>query len=103
MEFVEAPLFTKLIYSYMNDAEYSALQTELASRPESGDIIPGSGGIRKVRWSGKGKGKRGGFRIIYYWKTRKDEIWLLTLYAKNEAEDISVNVLREIRKEIEND
>jgi len=71
------------------------------SRPDTGDVIRGSGGIRKLRWSGKGKGKRGGFRIIYYWKSKKNEVWLLTLYAKNEAENISVSVLREIRKEIE--
>lgn len=64
MEFIEAPLFTKLIYDYMDDIEYSALQTKLASKPETGDIIPGSGGVRKMRWSGKGKGKRGGLRII---------------------------------------
>ncbi|MBI4378161.1 MAG: transcriptional regulator [Nitrospinae bacterium] len=101
MEFIEAPLFTKLVYDYLNDTEYSALQIELASRPEAGDIIPGSGGVRKLRWSGKGKGKRGGLRIIYYWRNKKNEIWLLTVYAKTEAGNISVNVLRKIRKEIE--
>lgn len=85
----------------MDDAEYSALQTELVMRPEAGRVIPGSGGIRKLRWSGKGKGKRGGFRIIYYWQNRKNEIWLLTIYAKNEAEDIPVNILRKIKEEIE--
>ena len=57
MEFIEAPLFTRLIYDYMDDTEYSALQIELAMRPEAGPVIPGSGGIRKLRWSGKGKGK----------------------------------------------
>jgi mRNA-degrading endonuclease RelE of RelBE toxin-antitoxin system len=101
MEFIESPLFTKLIHNYMDDTEYSALQIDLASRPDAGDIIPGSGGVRKLRWGGKGKGKRGGFRIIYYWKSRKDEIWLLTIYAKSEAENISISTLREIRKEIE--
>ncbi len=101
MEFIEAPLFTKLVYNYMDDTEYSAFQIGLASRPEAGDVVPGSGGVRKIRWSGKGKGKRGGLRIIYYWRKTKNEIWLLTVYAKNEAENIPISVLREIRKEIE--
>ena len=101
MEFIEAPLFTKLIYDYMDDTEYSSLQTELASKPETGDIILGSGGIRKLRWSGKGKGKRGGLRIIYYWRKIKNEVWLLAVYAKNEAENIPTSVLQKIRKEIE--
>lgn len=101
MEFIEAPVFSKLIYDYIDDTEYSALQIELASRPDAGDIIPGSGGIRKLRWKLEGKGKRGGLRIIYYWKDKQNKIWLLTLHAKNEAESISLNVLREIRKEVE--
>ena len=85
----------------MDDTEYSALQREIASRPEAGNIIPGSGGVRKIRWSSKGKGKKGSLRIIYYWKNIQNEIWLLTIYAKNEAENIPVSVLRKIRKEIE--
>lgn len=64
-------------------------------------VIPSSGGIRKLRWAGKGHGKRGGLRVIYYWRDSKGEIWLLTLYAKNEAENIPLHVLRELRKEIE--
>ena len=55
----------------------------------------------QLRWAGKGHGKRGGLRVIYYWRDRKGEIWLLTLYAKNEAENIPLHVLRELRKEIE--
>ena len=101
MEFVEAPLFTKLFKEYMNDTEYAALQFELALRPEAGAVIPGGGGIRKLRWGGKGKGKRGGLRIIYYWQVRKEVIWMLTVYAKNEAEDIPMNILQKIKKELE--
>lgn len=59
MEFVESPLFTKLLNDYMDDTEYAALQIELSLKPDSGSIIPGGGGIRKLRWGGKGKGKRG--------------------------------------------
>ncbi len=101
MEFIEAPLFSKLIHDYLNDEEYSALQWSLALHPESGNVIPKSGGVRKLRWPGKGKGKRGGLRIIYYWQNQKGEIWFLTVYAKGEAENISASVLRALRKEIE--
>ena len=101
MEFIEAPLFTRRVHDYLTDDEYAALQWALALRPEAGAVIPGSGGIRKLRWAGKGHGKRGGLRVIYYWRDSKGEVWLLTLYAKNEAENIPLHVLRELRKEIE--
>lgn len=99
--FIEAPLFSRLLGEYLSDDEYAALQWALTQRPEAGAVIPGSGGIRKLRWAGSGRGKRGGLRVIYYWKTRAGEIWLLTLYAKNEAEDIPLNVLRQLQQEIE--
>jgi len=98
--FIEAPTFTRLVHDYLDDDEYAALQWALALRPEAGPVIPGSGGIRKLRWAAKGRGKRGGLRVIYYWRNREGEIVLLTLYAKNEAENIPLNVLRELRKEI---
>ena len=101
MIFVEAPLFTHLVHDYLSDDEYSALQWALAMRPGAGKVIPGSGGIRKLRWAGKGHGKRGGLRVIYYWRDRKGEIWLLTIYAKNEAEDLPLAVIKALRKEIE--
>jgi hypothetical protein len=100
--FIETTLFTKLIYVYLSDEEYAALQFLLAAHPEIGDIVPGSGGVRKLRWGTSGRGKRGGLRIIYYWKTKQDEIWLLTLYAKNEASTIPSHVLRRIAEEIKN-
>lgn len=99
--FVEAPLFARLVGGYLDDDEYAALQWALAGHPEAGRVIPGSGGVRKLRWAGKGHGKRGGLRVIYYWQRREGEIWLLTLYAKNEAQDIPLHVLRALREEIE--
>jgi len=101
MIFIEAPIFTKHIYDYLNDEEYSALQQTIALRPDIGKIIPGSGGLRKMRWAGSGRGKRGGTRIIYYWLREDGQIWLLTIYAKNEAEDIPPSVLKILRREIE--
>ena len=71
------------------------------NNPEAGNLIPGSGGIRKLRWRAPGRGKRGGFRVIYYAQTKQGMIWMLTMYTKNVAENISARVLRQIRKEIE--
>ena len=93
MLFIEAPKSTELVQSHLNDEEYAALQWLLLERPDAGDIVPGSGGVRKIRWGLRGKGKRGGIRVIYYWKTADDEIWLLTLYAKNVQENIPAQVL----------
>ena len=101
--FVETPLFTRLVMEYLSDEEYLRLQATLAEDPEAGSIIPGSGGVRKLRWALAGRGKRGGLRVIYYLRSRQGLIWMLTLYPKNVAEDIPAHVLRKIRKEIEDD
>jgi mRNA-degrading endonuclease RelE of RelBE toxin-antitoxin system len=62
--------------------------------PETGKVIPGSGGLRKLRWRGSGRGKRGGIRVIYYWIQQKDRIYLLIAYAKNRQEDLTVDQLK---------
>ena len=64
--FIETRLFTKLVLDYMMDDEYSALQIALMTDPEAGPVIPGSGGVRRLRWAAPGRGKRGGYRVIYY-------------------------------------
>ncbi len=89
MRFVETPIFTKELRSAINDDEYQALQTALLLRPEQGALIPRSGGLRKVRWTGKGHGKRGGYRIIYYWDKRTETVYMLYLYPKNRQEDLT--------------
>ena len=99
--FVEAPLFTKLVGECLTDKEYAGLQEALSENPELGDVIPGSGGVRKVRWGTRGRGKRGGVRVIYFVRKEPGVIWMLTIYAKNVAENIPVHMLRRIRKEIE--
>jgi hypothetical protein len=78
------------------------LQSFLLQYPEAGVVVRGSGGVRKVRWVISGKGKSGGIRVIYYFKKQDDEIWLLTIYSKNEVENIPAHILRQIAKEIEN-
>jgi mRNA-degrading endonuclease RelE of RelBE toxin-antitoxin system len=99
--FLETKLFTRLADEYLSDNALSRLQVHLNENPGAGDIIRGSGGVRKLRWGAAGRGKRGGFRIIYYPRAKQGEIWLLTLYAKNVAESISSHVLRKIKQEID--
>jgi len=103
LTFIETQIFTKLVSESLSDVEYSALQAALIADPDAGDLIPGSGGLRKIRWAGSGRGKRGGVRVIYYVKSRAGVIWMLTIYAKNVRENIPTNVLREIAKEIDDD
>ena len=99
--FVETKLFTKLVQDYLSDDEYAALQQSLIANPEAGDVIPGSGGVRKLRWAVAGRGKRGGIRVIYFLRLRHDEVWMLTLYAKNVDDSIPAHVLKKIREEID--
>ncbi|MFU7502902.1 MULTISPECIES: transcriptional regulator [unclassified Candidatus Tisiphia] len=101
MEYIESPLFSKLLRSYFTDDQYAAFQWELSLHPKAGDLIPRSGGLRKIRWSTKDSGKRSGVRIIYYYKMEEEQIWLLTIYAKNETENISIGILRKIKEELE--
>jgi hypothetical protein len=99
--FVETRLFTRLVTQYLSDDDYLKLQRALAGNPEAGALIPGSGGVRTLRWAFSGRGKRSGLRIIYYVRSRQGVIWMLTLYAKNEAASIPAHILRKIRQEIE--
>ena len=99
--FVESKLFTRLVGDYLTDDEYGRLQATLIDAPESGAGVPGSGGVRKLRWAQPGRGKRGGIRVIYYAKTREGVIWMLTIYAKNEEQNIPAHVLRKIKEELD--
>jgi hypothetical protein len=101
ISFVETKLFTRLLQEYLSDDEYLKLQQALLSDPEAGAVIPGSGGVRKLRWGVAGRGKRGGIRVIYFLRTRHGQIWMLTLYAKNVTESISASVLKQIKDEID--
>ncbi len=103
LTFVETPLFTRLVQDYLSDDEYLKLQSALAANPRLGVVIPGSGGVRKLRWSAAGRGKRGGLRVIYYVRSAEGVLWMLTLYPKNVRENIPAHVLAQIRREIEDD
>ena len=101
--FIETPIFTRLVGEYLSDEDYGRLQCELIRNPKAGAVIRGSGGVRKIRWAAAGRGKRGGYRIIYFVRSSKGIIWLLTMYPKNVADSIPSHILRQIREEIEND
>jgi RelE toxin of RelE / RelB toxin-antitoxin system len=103
MEFFEAPAFTRYVSGYLTDDEYRELQGRLACSPEAGDMIPGTGGFRKLRWADpkRGKGQRGGLRVIYYYFTGERQIWLITLYAKNEASDLTPKEKQALKSAIE--
>ena len=98
---IESKLFTSLIQQYLPDDEYSALQQALVAKPDAGEVIRGSGGVRKLRWGVAGRGKRGGIRVIYYLRSHQDEVWMLTVYAKNEEASISGHILKKIKEEID--
>ncbi len=89
MRFVETHIFTDLVRRNLDDDDYRALQIALLLRPEQGPVIPGSGGLRKIRWGVQGRGKRGGLRIIYYWDKPSSTFYMLFAYHKNEQGDLS--------------
>ena len=99
--FIETKLFSRLLGEYLTEDEYADLQVALVQKPDQGALVPGSGGVRKLRWSQPGRGKRGGVRVIYYAKMHDGVIWMLTIYAKNEEQSIPAHVLRKIKEELD--
>lgn len=100
MVIFETSIFTKQITGLLEDEEYRALQNHLVDIPETGKVVPGSGGIRKVRWAASGRGKRGGARILYYLANRQNQIFMLYAYAKNEREDPTKDQLSVLKKAV---
>ena len=97
--FVELPAFSRHRVGYLDDAAFGELQQVLLKNPEAGDVIEGSGGLRKMRHGDarRGKGKRGGLRVIYYWWVSGAQFWLFTLYDKNEMDDLNVDERRALK------
>jgi mRNA-degrading endonuclease RelE of RelBE toxin-antitoxin system len=98
--FVETPIFTKRVQEYMDDEEYAEMQAYLSHRPDAGNVIRGTGGMRKLRWAGSGRGKRGGLRVIYYWWVAKDRISMLLAYPKNEQDDLTADQLKQLKNQL---
>ena len=103
VEFIEAPVFTRILPSYLGADDYRELQLHLARDPEAGDVIPGTGGFRKLRWPDRrrGKGKRGGLRVIYYHLASDTQVWLITIYDKDDAADLSPAERRALKTAID--
>lgn len=101
LTFVESPALTKQCSDLWSDAEYSAFQHFLAAQPEAGDVIPGLGGLRKVRWSARGKGKRGGARVIYLLLVQPGIIYLFQTYTKGNLADLSSEQKKRLRSAVE--
>jgi mRNA-degrading endonuclease RelE of RelBE toxin-antitoxin system len=89
LTFSETSVFTRQITALLSDDELSALQWALMARPDRGDLIRGSGGLRKIRWAGSGRGKRGGLRVIYYWHVPGSTVLFLFAYPKSEQDDLT--------------
>lgn len=103
MEFIETPVFTRQVLALLDDDEYRELQNVLLDNPESGNVIKGGGGIRKLRFGIQGRGKSGGVRTIYFWKKAADQIFMLLIYPKSKKDtltDAETEILRGYVKEL---
>jgi mRNA-degrading endonuclease RelE of RelBE toxin-antitoxin system len=99
-EFIESPLFSSLLPDYLTDEEYRSLQEYLCEYPDAGDLVRGSGGVRKIRWSRTGSGKSGGVRVCYYTRNKAGQILMLVIYTKSARDSISGHILRALREEM---
>ena len=101
MRIIETPIFTKRVEEILSEEEYRLFQIKLIDDPEAGNIIKGSGGIRKIRWSGYGRGKRGGSRILYYWYNTQGVLLMLFIFKKNENDDLTKAQLKALKTIVE--
>jgi hypothetical protein len=98
MVFIETPVFTRQIKALVDDETYAKLQSELAANPDLGDVIPGTAGLRKIRMSANGKGKRGGARVIYFYFVDASRIAMLFAYPKNAKDDLDADEKKVLMK-----
>lgn len=101
--FIELPPFERLRETYLDDASFKRLQEEMMKNPDAGDVIQGTGGLRKLRYADqrRSKGKRGGLRVIYFLKVADDQFWLFTVYDKDEADDLSAEQRKALKGRLE--
>ena len=97
-EFIKTSVFTRQIGELLTDAQYQDLQLDLLANPEGGPVIRKSGGLRKLRWSGSGHGKRGGIRVIYYYLTKQGNVLMLFAYPKGRQDDLSKDQLKVLKQ-----
>lgn len=101
MTFIEIPIFTELLPSYLSDDGYRELQKVLLLRPDAGNVIPGSRGLRKLRWRSEHGGKCGGLRLIDYWYVSEAVLYMIFLYKKNEQEDLTRDQIKALSRLVE--
>ena len=94
--FIESSVFERMRPLYLDEEEYAELQQFMLQNPESGELVPGSGGVRKLRWRRSGMGKRGGLRVIHYLRRNPDEFWMLALYAKAKQDNAPAHLLKQL-------
>lgn len=94
--FIESSAFERICPVYLDDDEYAALQQFMILNPEAGQIVRGSGGVRKLRWVRAGMGKRGGLRIVYFVRYKPNEFWMLSIYSKAKYDNVSGHILRQL-------
>jgi hypothetical protein len=99
--FIETPIFSKQVIGVLTDEQYGLLQASLVAKPNAGDLIKGSGGLRKLRWALPGRGKSGGVRIVYFWRVSESQIIMLTMYAKNVQANLTPAQLKQLAKLVE--
>ena len=97
----ETDVFSRRVQRLLGPESYRLLQLRLAADPEAGRLIPGNGGLRKIRWAGSGRAKRGGVRVIYYWAGAHETILMLMVFAKNERSDLSPEQKAILRRIVE--
>lgn len=100
--FVELPPFARVREEYLDDEQYALLQQSLLRNPEAGDVIQGTGGLRKLRFQDKrrNKGRRGGLRVIYYFRDVQGQFWMFTVFDKDEASDLSAEERRHLAQRL---
>ena len=101
--FIESSAFERVRTSYLDEHDYAQLQQSMMQNPELGKIVPGSGGVRKLRWRRQGMGKRGGLRVIHFVRYEPNEIWMLAIYAKAKSENVPGHILKQLLEAFRND